>query len=305
MGEKTQLPICLSGAYAPFVLGCGSFPVNNNVHLLSFSPSGADISTLRYRFLRVERASLRLGGRQGPLVSTGGVILLPPGITVQLHLAKGLALSHLIFEVVGSQHGCSSSSGCLVAVDSVQQPSPMEVWGVNLPMIVPPELIPLIHAQWLHIRDRYWRSLQGQLEANHALAGFLLAMIPNSAESDISLSGPEEKEPDPIRRAINFGIRTACLAPPPRSRDLARIAGLSPGQFRRKLLETEGVSPCQWLLKLRLEAAAVRLMAGVTAHQAALTGGWKSPANFNRAFAKQYGCSPGAWKKKNIVLKKK
>lgn len=300
--RRSLLPLCLSGNYSPFVLGCGSWPVRTkDAHFITISVNSSEMVSLRYRFLRVERAALRLGGHHGPMVSSGGIVLIPPGAAMKIHLASDILLSYLAFDVVASRRAYGRR-GQLVSVDTVQQPAPREVWGVDLPLIVPPEILPLVLAQWPYIRDHYWRSLRGQLEANLALAKILLALIPVREEIDGNAADTHAVDPDPMQSAIQFGSRAASLSNPPRSRDLAQFAGMSPGQFRSRFRQKMGRSPCEWLLQLRLEQAAIRLEAGWTSNAAAINGGWKSSANFNRAFSKHYGCSPGVWQHRHRAL---
>jgi AraC family transcriptional regulator len=79
--------------------------------------------------------------------------------------------------------------------------------------------------------------------------------------------------------------------------DLAREARLSPYHFLRVFQEFTGITPHQYVLRLRLREAAVRLAAGpVKVLDVALDSGFGDVSNFNRAFRAEFGASPRAFR---------
>jgi len=78
---------------------------------------------------------------------------------------------------------------------------------------------------------------------------------------------------------------------------LAREAGLSPYHFLRTFQQLTGVTPHQYLRRLRLRKAAVRLASGrEKVLHIALDCGFGDLSNFNRAFRAEFGVSPRTWK---------
>lgn len=79
---------------------------------------------------------------------------------------------------------------------------------------------------------------------------------------------------------------------------LAAEARLSPYHFLRTFRSVTGVTPHQYLLRLRLRRAASRLKteAGKVV-DIALTCGFGDLSNFNRMFRAEFGVSPRAWRK--------
>jgi AraC-like DNA-binding protein len=79
---------------------------------------------------------------------------------------------------------------------------------------------------------------------------------------------------------------------------LAREAGMSRSAFAERFVDVMGVPPMQYLANWRLQRAA-RLLErpSMSIAQAAAAVGYESEAAFNRAFKKQVGVPPGAWRK--------
>jgi AraC-like DNA-binding protein len=79
---------------------------------------------------------------------------------------------------------------------------------------------------------------------------------------------------------------------------LAREAGLSRSAFAERFVEIMGVPPMQYLSNWRLQRAARLLeQPSISIAQAAAAVGYESEAAFNRAFKKQVGLPPGAWRR--------
>jgi AraC family transcriptional regulator len=74
---------------------------------------------------------------------------------------------------------------------------------------------------------------------------------------------------------------------------LARLAGLSPFHFLRQFRELTGETPKQYVLRLRMERAALRLLLlRSSVLDAALDCGFRSHETFTRAFRRRFGTSP-------------
>src|SRR5262249_45078021 len=79
---------------------------------------------------------------------------------------------------------------------------------------------------------------------------------------------------------------------------LAKEVGLSRSAFAERFTELMGTPPMGYLGNWRLQVAARLLEApSMSIAQAAAQVGYESEAAFNRAFKKQVGLPPGAWRR--------
>jgi AraC-like DNA-binding protein len=79
---------------------------------------------------------------------------------------------------------------------------------------------------------------------------------------------------------------------------MAREARLSPYHFLRMFRQVTGVTPHQYLLRHRLQRAAVRLAEEPTKIvEIVMECGFGDVSNFNRAFRSEFGASPRAWRR--------
>lgn len=79
---------------------------------------------------------------------------------------------------------------------------------------------------------------------------------------------------------------------------LAREAGLSPFHFLRVFRQVAGLTPHQFILRTRLDRAALRLRRGAEAiTDIAYDCGFNDLSTFNRRFRRLMGIPPGAWRR--------
>ena len=101
-------------------------------------------------------------------------------------------------------------------------------------------------------------------------------------------------------RRITAALREIERAPeaPHSLAGLAREAGLSPFHFLRTFRQIVGLTPHQFVLRMRLNRAALRLRHGAEAITAiAYDCGFNDLSTFNRRFRRLMGLPPGAWRK--------
>ena len=87
------------------------------------------------------------------------------------------------------------------------------------------------------------------------------------------------------------------LLDPPTLAELAAMTGLSRYQVLRRFEMTYGLPPHAWLLQVRAERARVLIRAGWTLASAAAASGFADQSHMTRIFARQFGFTPGAWRK--------
>lgn len=79
--------------------------------------------------------------------------------------------------------------------------------------------------------------------------------------------------------------------------DLARAAGLSRAHLSRQFTQTFGVSPHQYLVKLRLDEAKRELATGAAVTDVCYRLGFESLGSFSSSFHRRTGMTPRAWQK--------
>lgn len=84
---------------------------------------------------------------------------------------------------------------------------------------------------------------------------------------------------------------------PPSLAEMANMTGLSRFQVLRRFERAYGLPPHAWLLRQRAERARVLIRAGSTLSAAAAASGFADQSHMTRTFVRQYGFTPGAWKK--------
>lgn len=80
--------------------------------------------------------------------------------------------------------------------------------------------------------------------------------------------------------------------------EVARAAGLSAFHLLRVFRRSIGVTPHQYLMRVRLlRAMALLRDTALPITAVAFDAGWADLANFNRAFRRELGCTPGAYRR--------
>ena len=86
--------------------------------------------------------------------------------------------------------------------------------------------------------------------------------------------------------------------------DVAKVSLFSPWYARRLFLEYTGVTPSEYIRKLRLKQSALKLRdEAVNILDVALDSGFGSVDGYQRAFRKEFGCNPSAYAADPIPLR--
>jgi AraC-like DNA-binding protein len=78
---------------------------------------------------------------------------------------------------------------------------------------------------------------------------------------------------------------------------LARSVGMSAFHFARVFAELAGVPPHRYLLRIRLNQAASRLLDGTSVTEACFQSGFSNLSHFVRTFQRHFGVSPGQFRR--------
>lgn len=79
--------------------------------------------------------------------------------------------------------------------------------------------------------------------------------------------------------------------------DLSQLCGLSDFHFQRSFRTTLGLSPHEWILRLRLEAAQQQIVKGERLADVASACGFSSQSHLNRNFKAHIGVTPGMYRR--------
>jgi len=99
----------------------------------------------------------------------------------------------------------------------------------------------------------------------------------------------------PDMRRVRDRLCDSVVAPPTLA-DLATMTGLSRYQLLRHFERAYGLPPHAWLVRQRVERARVLIRAGMALSQAAAATGFADQSHMTRAFVRQHGFTPGAWR---------
>jgi AraC-like DNA-binding protein len=171
------------------------------------------------------------------------------------------------------------------------QPPAEEIWGLDLPAIVPKELVASALSMAHFCQSLWWRDDLGYARANHRLGQWLLAFVAwissrQSLEEHDWLARAEHA----ARERLNAGRVTVA--------GLARISGVSRQLLHRSFVRLRGRSPSQFLQELWLERAKALLeQTDQQARGIGLSCGFRFSANFCRQFRKHTGFTPLAWRR--------
>lgn len=136
---------------------------------------------------------------------------------------------------------------------------------------------------------RHYVDLLGRALANH-LAQAYGGLRPGAARVRGGLA------PHVLRRAQ--AALKADLKDPPPLPALARLCGLSSRHFARAFRDSTGMTPHQWTMRARVQAAkAMMAEGGERLAEIALACGFADQSHLTRVFKREAGVAPAAWRR--------
>lgn len=111
----------------------------------------------------------------------------------------------------------------------------------------------------------------------------------------------ERRQPMYERLAVAIDYMHANFAAPFAMGEMARRAGVSPGQLKRDFVNLFGIPPRRYLTKIRLEAAVDLLAAGGPIIEVAHACGYPDQSAFTRRFRAAVGMSPSEYRNASAV----
>lgn len=238
---------------------------------------------------------LRLDGGDERSIPPGASYLLPPARLVDKgsHGGSRSVMAHfdLRYDPRREQRPPQPAYADLDGLADWVQPDPHAVWGVDLPILLPPALWPAVASGLPWIVER-WCSGEpiAVLQATHRLHGLLLELVDWVAAH----SAPRQDDAQRIARAERVARKS--LAAPFGVVEFAAAAGLGRSQFHATYRRLRGEGPGAFLRRERMQQAAALLARGdLPVAEVGRLVGYADPTVFGRVFRRTHGCAPSVW----------
>jgi len=234
-------------------------------------------------------------------VAAGASYLIQPGVLADIGSAAGSTPAWIHFDVAYNPARTGHRNTAPFQTDlreraHLMQPGALATWGVDLPILVPAKLSALMRDGVRNV-VRCWtrQSRLAQFQANHLLAGLLLAWVAWTWER--AAAGPLLSSEAKVARAealalgqldTDFGVD-----------DFAAAAGYSRSRFCALYQSLRHNSPGAFLRRLRMQQAETLLARpDLPIAQVGAMVGYRDPTVFGRVFRGHAGCSPGEWRRR-------
>jgi AraC-like DNA-binding protein len=236
-------------------------------------------------------AELAEDGKRRKLALPAGVFMAP-GCRVHLEAPPASTWYRLTFDAVYGPRRRAARGRAFVPARRGTQPGPRAVWGVDLPALVPRELLASCRRMLRQCCALWWQSDLDWLRANHYLGLWLTGYV-SWAEARGGLGAEDwlARIEKVARERLDSGVSVA---------ELADSARLSTRQFVRLYRAARGCLPREFLLRLRMERARSLLQGSSDPVQRiAKLCGYHSPATFCHQFTRLSGTNPTAWRRQS------
>ncbi len=285
MTEEMPKPLMGSCRYAPFIHWGDTNPRHLR-ELTDYTPRHVYALT----WVQDGQAWLRTGGGRHKIKPPLGLFQPPSGAT-PVTISPGSGYQRLHFDVIRVPCRYAGQTRALTHVDPAPQPSPMEVWGVELPSRVPEELQLSCHAMLSYCTANWYRGDLSAMRCNARLAGWLAELVIHQANPGGSAGSWGEAARSAMRDIVDQPTRIA---------EVAEFMGMSRNTFTRRFREETGITPRDYLMQQRLEEAC-RLLESTNMPIAGIARrcGSRSAKTFATQFRKRLGYTPTEWRRRS------
>ncbi len=140
------------------------------------------------------------------------------------------------------------------------------------------------------------RRDHGASVANHVARRLVIAPHRDGDQAQFIERPVARPDDQRLRQAMEWALRR--LGEPTTLAELARHAFMSPRTFTRRFGEAAGISPMAWLARRRIEASLALLEeSDQPVEEVAAAVGFTTTAAFRKAFRRQVGLAPGAYRR--------
>jgi AraC-like DNA-binding protein len=235
-------------------------------------------------------------------IPAGGCYLVAPGVLADLGSRQGSRPAWIHFDAVWNPERASAPYAGHYDSDlswrmKYLQPSPQEIWGVDLPVRVPAHIEPLFAgAIPLIVELAKARDRLSMFEATAELSGLLSRWVilewkrkPAGSEED--LESRIARAESLARQSVSAGFSVS---------DFAHAANFSRSQFTALYRRIRGISPGVFLRRERIhQAVALLARSDLPLHKVGAMVGYPDPSVFGRVFRAAHGVSPRVWRRRN------
>ena len=279
--------LCQMGPYGPYILHGQE---NRRNRRQAWGRKAVDF----YEIIAIEDGSINftLDGKRHRRAAPIAFIIQPE-MEFELRVGRGIGWNRLVFDIVYQRKRfMRGDRNSYTHVGSKPQPTPHEIWGIDISAEVPAPLVRSCIDCVLWCNARYWRSPMHYLRCNERLGMWLLDFV----EFVIGMEKPAEDDwlgqlTAFCRDQLCHGVTVA---------QLARQAGISRQHFRKKMLEACNKTPKQFIEEIKVDTASALLRASdLKVTEISRHCGYSSHAVFGRSFRRLTGLPPSEWRRKN------
>ena len=245
--------------------------------------TGQDPDARAYRVFTVESGRLEMTVDDYAMeLGPGSSVLLPPRLRARRTARTGVRMGVVRFLLDAGGRG-----------DGAEQPSPMDLWHLHLPLEVPPPFAPRFKEVAADVVDKYHSALP----VRRCQAGLLIGeLCANYAGWFLEYGGYRRlRLEDRLRHAESVARRSLDAGMDVRA--FAAAAGLKPSRFHAVYRHHRGVTPNTFLRGIRMETA--RHLLADTDHAIAAIArrtGYADATAFGRAFRVVHATSPATYR---------
>lgn len=216
-----------------------------------------------------------------------GCALLPPLSGWTVHPGQHDVCACLVFDTV-YQRRQVGYSGSRAAVDNTVQPSPAELWAVELPVPLPEQDWPAARRALALANRTWWLSPLDHMRANLVVSEWLLELVASLRSEGPPPSDPLDRAEIWARRHLAAGADVA---------GMAEVARMSRPRFSAVYHLSRGRPAGDYLDEVRINEA-VRLIraGGLSLAAVARAVGWSKRETLVRRCRMVLGDHPRAWK---------